>query len=78
MDSWTEEMETPLDRWVRINSECRDGIYYCDGYYDDDNTYETKCTLQVMHEKYGDPSPELRQYFKERIKKEFLKYWETI
>lgn len=77
MDSWMEEMETPLDRWARINNECREGICYCDGCYNN-NSYESKYVLRAMHEKYGDPSPELRQYFKERIKEEFLKYWETI
>lgn len=72
--------ESPFNRWTRMENECKEVIYYCDGYIcsDESKLYRPDYEIQEMHDKYGDPSPELRQRFKERLKEEYLKYWETI
>lgn len=80
MKNYIEEFETPNSRWQRMLSACEEGILYCDGYVCQDGRklYREEYEINIMNEMYGAPSAALRQYFKDTMKEEFLKYWETI
>lgn len=56
------------DEWVDWNNVIR----YCDGSLVD------PYAIKMIKIKYGDQSPRLRQFAKDKLKEAFLRYWETI
>lgn len=54
-------------------------IYYCDNYrVYGDKLSRSQEDIDLMHKLYGSPTPELRQWAKDKLKDAYLRYWETI
>ena len=86
MRIWCEALETPYERWERISSRCRKGIWYCDEYMNNTDQLETDIRSNegkyvpggFPWEVFGMPTEQLKQDLKNELKEEFLRYWETL
>ncbi len=83
-----EKYETAPERWCRLRSKYLRGINYCDMYIgkqaklDEDMKSKSWERMVIIDgdpfEEYGYPTQQLRQELKEKLKDEFLRFWETI
>ena len=72
-------METPLQRWLRVQDELEEIILYCDGYIANDRkVMRTEMEINTIRQLHGEPTPELRERAKRQLREEYLRYWRTI
>lgn len=58
--------------WMDAYYQYKTMILYCDRYDPSDFAF------QMIHDKYGDPSPELRQYAKDQMMTAFMEFWNAL
>lgn len=68
-----------IQEWQEDKALYEEIILYCDNYVlDGQKLFRDEFEVERMRSTWGEPTPRLRQFAKDKLKEAFLRYWETI